>query len=395
MTTPRQPRTLVTHPPQVELPAGNRPLVAPIYQSVKFESERVEDTLAILRGEQPGFFYSRGQNPTTRQLELTLAALQGREEAVVVGSGMAAVSLPLYGLLAAGDHVITFIESYAPTRQLLKGPLARYGVTHTLLPVGDLLALETALASRAVKLVVFESPTNPMLRIADVAAVTTLCKRYGALSMMDNTFAGFHQHGEYAVDLFVHSLTKYAGGHGDVLAGAVIGSAAHIKRLRSEHVLIGTTLDPHAAFLVQRGLKTYFVRYTAQCATAHELAAWLEAQPGVEAVRYPGLVSHPDHALAQRQQRDMGTVVCLQLAGGMTAAARFVEALQLFGMAASLGSVDSLVMPPQLLQPGDLSPALAIQSGITSGTVRLSFGLEDVTDLKQDLAQALAAVAAE
>ena len=390
MSTPRKPRTLVTHPPAIDLPPGNRPLVAPIYQSVKFETETVDDLLAMLRGEVKGFFYSRGKNPTTRQLELTLAGLQCREDAVVVGSGMAAVSLPLYGLLSAGDHVVSFIESYAPTRQALKGPLTRYGVTHTLLPVGDHAALEAVLASRPVKLVQFESPTNPMLRIADVERLCALCRQYGALSVMDNTFAGFHQYGQYPVDLFVHSLTKYASGHGDVLAGAVIGSAAMVQKLRSESVLIGCTLDPHAAFLVQRGLKTYFVRYQAQCRTAHELSAWLEQQAGVSRVLYPGLASHPQQALAAAQQQEFGTLNCVELAGGLAAATRFAEALELFAMTASLGSVDSLVNPPPFMKPMDLSPEQLAISGITPGMVRLSFGLEDIEDLRADLAQALA-----
>ena len=391
MEKPRRPRTQVTHPPEVALPPGNRPLIAPIYQSVKFETETVAELLEILRGEVPGFIYSRGKNPTTRQLELTLAQLQGREDAVVVGSGMAAVSLPLYGLAGAGDHVITFIESYSPSRQALKGPLARYGVTHSLLPVGDHAALERELAARPVKLVLFESPTNPVLRVADVAQVTALCRRYGALSVMDNTFAGFHQHGHYPVDLFVHSLTKYAGGHGDVLAGAVIGSAALIRQLRPESVLMGCTLDPHAAFLVQRGLKTYFVRYEAQCRTAMELCAWLEGQPGVSRVLYPGLPTHPQHALAMAQMKDPGTVCCVELEGGATAATRFAESLSLFAMAASLGSVDSLVNPPPFMATSDLTPAQREHTGITPGMVRLSFGLEDVEDLRADLAQALAA----
>jgi len=388
---PRRPRTQVTHPPEVSLPPGNRPLVAPIYQSVKFETETVDQLLAVLRGEVSGFIYSRGKNPTTRQLELALARLQGRDDAVVVGSGMAAVSLPLYGLAGAGDHIITFIESYSPSRQALKGPLARYGITHSLLPVGDHDALERELAARPVKLVLFESPTNPVLRVADIARVTALCQRHGALSVMDNTFAGFHQHGEYPVDLFVHSLTKYAGGHGDVLAGAVIGSAELIRRLRPESVLMGCTLDPHAAFLVQRGLKTYFVRYEAQCRTALELAAWLERQPGVSRVLYPGLASHPQHALAMAQMKDAGTICCVELEGGALAASRFAESLELFGMAASLGSVDSLVNPPPFMAAGDLTATEKAQSGITPGLLRLSFGLEDVEDLRADLAQALAA----
>jgi cystathionine beta-lyase/cystathionine gamma-synthase len=165
-----------------------------------------------------------------------------------------------------------------------------------------------------------------------------------------------------------------------------------VQKLRTESVLIGCTLDPHAAFLVQRGLKTYFVRYQAQCRTAHELSAWLEQQPGVSRVIYPGLESHPQQALAAAQQQDFGTLNCVELAGGLAAATRFAEALDLFAMTASLGSVDSLVNPPPFMKPLDLSPEQLAISGITPGMVRLSFGLEDVEDLRADLEQALAAV---
>jgi cystathionine beta-lyase/cystathionine gamma-synthase len=393
MDTPRQPRTLVTHPPDTTPAPDNRPLVAPLYQSVKFQTDTLEETQRLFRGEREGYFYSRGKNPTTRQLELTVAALQGREDAVVVGSGIAAMSVVLLGLLQQGDHVVTFIEGYAPTRQLLKRILGRYGVTYSLVPVGDHAALEAVLSSRPVRMVLIESPTNPILRIADLAEVTRLCRHYGALSVLDNTFAGLHQHGQFPVDLYVHSLTKYANGHGDVLAGAVIGAKALIDELHKDAGLIGPTLDAHAAWLVQRGLKTYFVRYEAQCRAAALIATWLELQPGVTKVRYPGLPSHPQYQLARAQAQDMGTVVTFDLDGGYPEAAKFCDALELFGVTASLGSTDSLVMPPQFLRPYDLTAEQMAVAEIGPGTVRLSIGLEDPADLQADLHQALEAAA--
>src|SRR6516162_7488600 len=225
--------TRVNHPPAVELPPGNHPLVAPIYQSVKFEFDTLADTEAYLRGERPGFFYSRGSNPTTRQLELLLAELQGRDDCLVTASGVGAISQTLLALTKQGDHVICFVETYNPTRYLIRRLLARFGVTHTMLSIEDTAGVEKALAAQKTRLVVFESPTNPVTKIADIAALTRLARAAGALTVMDNTFAGFHQHGQYEVDLFLHSLTKYASGAGDVMGGAVIARPEIIRALRT------------------------------------------------------------------------------------------------------------------------------------------------------------------
>ena len=387
MKTPTQ----VNHPPPVEVPADNHPLVAPIHQSVKFEFDSVEEAQRFFRGERPGFFYSRGSNPTTRQLELSLAQLQGRDDAIVCGSGVGAMAATLLSLLKRGDHVLSFLETYPPTRQLLVRLLGKFGVRSTLLSVADLAGIERLLRETPTRAVVFESPTNPTLRIADVAALTRLARDHGALTVLDNTFAGPHQHGGFDVDLFTHSLTKFVAGHGDVLAGAVIGRRELIDALRPDFTLLGGTLDPHAAFLVQRGLKTYFVRYRAQSAAALRVATWLAGSPAVCGVRYPGLADDPGHALAARQLQDFGAVVCIELRGGAEAGRRFAESLQLFAVAASLGSTESLVIPPQLLGHRDLNSAQRVVAGLQPGTVRLSIGLEDVEDLIADLAQALAA----
>ena len=384
--------TRVNHPPAVELPADNYPLVSPIYQSVKFEFDTIEETERYLRGERAGFYYSRTSNPTTRQLELLLAELQGREDCLVTASGVGAISQTLLALTNQGDHIIAFIESYNPTRYLIRRVLGRFGVAHTLLSIEDLAGVERTLAARPTRLVIFESPTNPVTKVADIAALTRLARGAGALSLLDNTFAGFHQHGDYDVDLFLHSLTKYASGTGDVMGGAVIGSAELIRALRSDFGALGGTLDPHAAFLILRGMKTYFVRYRAQCENALKVAQLLSEHPAVARVHYPGLPTHPQHALAARQMQDFGTIVSFDLHGGIAAARRFADAVRLFALSASLGSTESLLVTPQMMGGRELNAELQRLSGITEGTIRLSIGLEDGADLLADLTQALDAL---
>ena len=382
-------RTLVVHPPGNTLPPDNRPLVAPIYQSVKFSFDDVGETLGLFAGRREGHYYSRDSNPTLQQLESTLAGLQGRDACLLTASGIAAISAAAIALLRNGDHVVLFAESYAPTRSLVRRMLSRYGVEATLLSIEDMAGLERTLASRPTRLVLFESPTNPVLKVADIARITQLSRACGATTLLDNTLAGLHNHGEYDVDLYVHSLTKFASGHGDVMGGAVIGRRELIDAMRADFIVLGPTLDPHAAFLIQRGLRTYFVRWERQCANALQVAQFLAAHPAVSRVRYPGLASDPGHVLAREQMDGAGAVVCFDLAAGMEAGNRFAEALELFSIAASLGSTESLVVPPALQQPRGYTPEQVEWSGIGPGTVRLSIGLEDADDLIRDLGQAL------
>ena len=383
--------TRVNHPPPVELAADNHPVATPIYQTVKFEFDTLAETERYLRGERPGFFYTRASNPTTRQLELLLAELQGREECLVTASGVGAVAQTLLALTKQGDHILCFVETYNPTRYLVRRLLGRFGVTHTMLSIEDVAGIERALAAHPTRLVWFESPTNPVTKVADIPAITRLARGAGALVAMDNTFAGLHQHGEYDVDVFVHSLTKYASGAGDVLGGAVIGRSELIRSLRTDFGMMGGTLDPHAGYLILRGLKTYFVRYKAQSASAQRVAELLAAHPAVSRVHYPGLPSHPQHDLARAQMQDFGTIVSFDLKGGLEASASFADALQLFSMTASLGSTESLVVTAQMMGGRDLTADQQVISGVTEGTVRLSIGLEDADDLLADVTQALSA----
>ena len=382
-------RTRVTHLPDVPLAPDNRPLVAPIYQSVKFSFDDVGETLRYFDGQRPGFYYSRVSNPTLRQLELVLAELQGRDACLLAGSGIASIAAALIGLLKAGDHVVHFAELYAPTRSLVRRTLGRFGVASTLLSVADYAALERVLATTPTRLVVFETPTNPALKVVDIARVTALARQHGALTLLDNTLGGLHNHGEFDVDLYAHSLTKYASGHGDVMGGALVGRRELIDAVREDFTHLGPTLDPHAAFLLLRGLKTYYLRWDAQCSNALRVAQFLAARPEVGRVRYPGLPGDPGHALAARQMDGFGTLVTFDLVGGLEAGTRFAEALQLFSITSSLGSTESLVVPPAMLQPRGLTDEQCGWTDIGLGTVRLSIGIEDGDDLLDDLRQAL------
>jgi cystathionine beta-lyase/cystathionine gamma-synthase len=376
--------TRVTHPPEVKLPDGNRAVVAPIYRSVKFTFDE------FAQGSQPGaFHYSRRGNPTLQQLEMLLSELQGQEAGVAVASGMAAVSLSLLGSLRSGDHNVIFIESYKPTRTLVRNILPRYGITHSLLSVMDLDAMEEVFAQPETCLVFFEAPTNPMRLVPDIAEILKRARRHDVTSVLDNTFAGFHNHGQYPADLFVHSLTKYASGHGDVMGGVVLGSNKQVKRLRPFAGALGPVLDPETAFMILRGMKTYSVRYAQQCANAQRLAQFLEADSRVREVRYPGLPDDPGHGLATQQMQDFGGIVGFDIEGAKSNTLAFVDALKLFTTSASLGSTESLVAPVKIYWADDLDADELVRAGITDTTLRFAVGLEHIDDLLADVAQAL------
>jgi cystathionine beta-lyase/cystathionine gamma-synthase len=258
-----------------------------------------------------------------------------------------------------------------------------------MLSIEDTDSIERTLAATPTRIVVFESPSNPLLKVADIARITAAARAHGALTVLDNTFAGFHNHGQFDIDVYVHSLTKYASGHGDVMGGAVIARKELIDSMRPDFIVVGATLDPHTAFLIQRGLKTYSLRYERQCENAMKIATFLQSHAAVKEVRYPSLASHPQHALAMKQMRDFGTIVTCELRGDRAQAARVAEALHLFAISASLGSTDSLVQPGQLMRVRDLSAPEREWAGINDTTLRLSIGIEDADDLIADLDRAL------
>src|SRR5881394_3082502 len=364
--------TRVTHPPEVKLPDGNVPVVTPVYRSVKFTYPTIEASLTP-EAKESGFDYTRGSNPTTRELELTAAELQGRDDAIAVGSGMAAIWLALLGNLESGDRVVIFVESYRPNRIAVRRFLPKLGIESTMLSVHDHDAIAREFADARTKLVLFEAPTNPMLQVPDLEKIVALAKQHKVVTVLDNTFAGLHNHGRFEIDYFVHSLTKYASGHGDVLGGIVIADEKRIRALKPLAVNMGSTLDPGAAFLIARGLKTYFVRFREHSAS----------------VFYPGLPNDPGHALARKQMGEFGGVLSFDLKASKERTWAFIDALELFTTTSSLGSTESLVAPVQLYLGKDLTAEEQKRAQIKDCTVRLAVGLEHVDDLMADLDQAL------
>jgi cystathionine beta-lyase/cystathionine gamma-synthase len=381
-------QTRVTHPKPVKLLDGNDAVVPPVHRTVKFTYPTIADSLSA-DAKEHGFDYTRDSNPTTRELELLAAELQDRDDAIATGSGMAAIWLALLGNLEAGDRVVIFVESYRPNRVAVRRFLPKLGVKFTMLSVHDLKGIERAFAEDDTKLVLFEAPTNPMLQIPDVEAITALAKQHDVVTVLDNTFAGLHNHGRYELDYFVHSLTKYANGHGDVMGGIVIGERKRIRAIKPLSVNMGAVLDPGAAFLMARGLKTYYLRYERHSQNAQALAEWLAQRKEVTKVYYPGLESDAGHALARKQMTDFGGVLTFDLDADKERTWAFIDALELFTTTASLGSTESLVAPVKLYLGTDLSADEQARAGLKDSGVRFAVGIEHVDDLIADVEQAL------
>lgn len=375
--------TRLNHPVEVKLLEGNKPLLQPVYHSSKFSPS--ED---FPYWDQ--YIYTRVSNPTTRQLELTLAELQNKEDCIVLSSGIAAITGTFLALLKSGDHIISFIESYKPSRVYIKEILPRYGIESTFLTLSDLSALEAHIKAKKTKLIHFESPTNPNLQIADINYIIDIARKHGVLVSMDGTFAGLHQHTQFDIDIMIHSLTKFGNGHGDVIAGSISGGKSLVKTIREMCIYLGATLDPQASYMIERGLKTYLLRYERQSRTAGQLAKYLEPHSKIKKVRYPGLESHENFELAQKQMKEMGAVIAFELdpSAGLSAQ-QFCHKLKLIQLTASIGSTESIICPTDIFFGLDLLPSDKEAVGINAYTVRLSVGLEDLDDLKNDLIGAL------
>jgi cystathionine beta-lyase/cystathionine gamma-synthase len=372
----------------VNLPEGNVPVVTPVYRTVKFTYPTIEASLTQ-EARDAGFDYTRDSNPTTRELELLAAELQDRDDAIATGSGMAAIWLALLGNLAAGDRAVIFVESYRPNRVAVRRFLPKLGVEFAMVSVHDHDAIARELAVKSTKLVLFEAPTNPMMQVPDLEAIVKLAKQHEVVTVLDNTFGGLHNHGRFGIDYFVHSLTKYANGHGDVMGGIVIGDKKRIKAIKPLAVNMGSTLDPGAAFLIARGLKTYFMRYRQHSASAQAIAEFLAKRTEVAKVFYPGLPSDPGHALARKQMSEFGGVLSFDLDADKEQTWAFIDELELFTTTASLGSTESLVAPVKLYLGTDLTAEEQTVAQIKDSTVRLAVGLEHVDDLIADIDQAL------
>jgi cystathionine beta-lyase/cystathionine gamma-synthase len=367
------------------------PLTTPIYETTTFLFENAKEVLDYNEGRSPKFLYSRYANPTVTAVEQRIAALEGAEAALVLSSGQAATTSALLTLLGSGDEIVCSSAVYGGTLHLIADLLAKFGIRARFVSIDELKQPET-LISPATKLVWFESPINPTLRCVDIASVAAACRARGVISIIDNTFASpvNQQPIALGVDLVMHSATKYLNGHSDVTAGALAGSARHIGAVLKSRKLLGTILDPYAAYALGRGLKTLSVRMERHNANALAVARWLERSRRVATVFYPGLDSHPDHAIAARQMRGFGGMVCLDIGGGYDRAARFFDRLRVFKRAASLGGVESLCSLPVLTSQWGHSAEELARAGVTDSMARLSVGLEDPDDLIADLDQALA-----
>ncbi len=367
------------------------PLNVPIVQTANFSFESAEVYAEVINERAPGYSYTRLGNPTVATFERALADLEGGEMAVAFASGMAAISAAIIAHVRAGDHIVSSNAIYGGTNGLFNHVVPAWGVEVTYVDTNDLAAVKGALRP-STRIVYAETIGNPTLRVPDLAALAALAHDAGALLLIDNTFASPYlcRPLEHGADLSIHSATKYVSGHADTIGGVVVGSAEHAEPVRKMAHLIGGVLAPFNAFLLCRGLKTLALRLDRACQTAQRLAEFLEGHPRIACVHYPGLASHPDHALAARQLRGPGGMVAFEVAGGFEAAAKFQDSLRLIALAASLGECHTLVTHPASTTHRQYSPEERRASGITDGFVRLSAGLEDPEDLIADLRQALA-----
>jgi cystathionine beta-lyase/cystathionine gamma-synthase len=365
----------------------NAPLTVPVVQSTTFRFASAAAVQQYQQGGTPLFMYSRDENPTVRAAEQAVAALEGGESCVLFGSGMGAMTCAIMASVSAGDEVLAPSALYGGTYKLLRDVLARFGVRTRFVDPAVLSA-----SCAGAKLCVFESPTNPTLRVLDIAAVAAACRSAGAVSLIDSTFGTpFTQRPlESGVDIVMHSATKYLNGHSDHLIGALVGSRERIEPLRLLSHKLGAALDAQAAYDLLRGLKTFALRMERHSQTALRLARFLEQQKSVDRVWYPGLASHPDHALASRQmERGFGGMVTFSL-GTRERAFRFWDRLKLCARAASLGGPETLTSLPILFSHTGYSADELSRAGVDEGMVRMSVGLESPDDLEADLLQALA-----
>ena len=366
--------------------------VAPaIHYSAVFKAEDSAEFIAMSSEPQHPRNYTRYGNPVHERVKTVMAQLEGTETALVTASGMGAIATTVLALVKAGDHVIGQRRHYMSTSKLLDDMLPRFGIEVTLVEQEDAAAFEAAIRPNT-RLILLESPVNPVLMLTDIAAVTRVARAHGILTLADNTFSSpiNQRPHDLGVDIVIHSATKYLGGHHDMSGGVICTSKALAGEIWHTHITLGSVLSPMDAWLLLRGLRTLPMRVERINANALALAHFLEQQPQVERVYYPGLESHPQHELARTQMRGYGGVVAFGVRGGYAEAERFVAALQIPHNAGNLGGVDSLAIHTAAMWAGTMSPAQMQAADIPLNFIRYSVGIENVEDLKRDVLQALA-----
>jgi cystathionine beta-lyase/cystathionine gamma-synthase len=367
-------------------------VTTPIYQTSNFAFEDTDSLVAVMSEKQEGYVYTRYGNPTVRAVEKKLADLERTEDAVAFSSGMAAVATTIMTLVSTGDHIVSSQGVYGGTFILLNGLLRKFGVEVTFVDPLHPEEMDEAVKPNT-KLIYVESPTNPTLRLVDLDMVSETGKKRGIRTVIDNTFASpiNQRPKEHGFDIIVHSATKYLGGHNDVTAGLVCGDRNLVHAIKENLKTLGGVLDPHCAYLLLRGMKTLAVRVEKHNRNGMEVAGYLETHPKVSRVHYPGLRSHPQHALARKQMRGFGGVVSFELKGKREAS-KFVDRLKMAYLTPSLGGAETLVTQPATTSHYKVSPQDRAKQGITDDLVRLSLGIEDSEDIISDLEQAFSKV---
>jgi methionine-gamma-lyase len=365
-----------------------RPHAPPIYQTAGFEYENAGQAEEAAIGKR--YLYARDGNPTDETLARAVAQLEGAEGTLVFASGMGAIAAALESQVGEGGHIVSVDGLYGGTHELITGILPRFGVRHTFVATPTAAAIEPALETQT-KVVYVESISNPLLRVAELDAIGALCKKRGVALLVDATFATplVQRPLEHGATLSIHSGTKYLGGHGDAMCGVVSGGKDELAKVRKLRKFHGANIDPFGAWLVLRGLRTLALRVERQESNAAYVAKGIEALPGVTRVLYPGLESHPDHALAVRLLDGPGAMISFEVAGGLDGARRVYDRVQLIARAASLGDLTSLLTHPARFSHVHVSADARRRAGITDGLLRLSVGIEDPEDLLDDLRQAL------
>lgn len=383
--------TLAVRAGQHRTPEGEHGEAMFLTSSYVFRS--AADAAARFAGEQPGNVYSRYTNPTVRAFEERIAALEGAEQAVATASGMAAILAIVMSQCSAGDHVLVSRSVFGSTISLFEKYLKRFGIEVDYPPLADLAAWEMAFKPNT-KLLFVESPSNPLAELVDIAALAEIAHAHKALLVVDNCFCtpALQQPLKLGADIIMHSATKYIDGQGRGLGGVVAGRKAEMEAVVGFLRTAGPTLSPFNAWMFLKGLETLRVRMQAHSASALQLAQWLETQPGIDKVYYAGLPSHPQHELAKRQQSAFGAVVSFEVKGGKEAAWRFIDATKVISITTNLGDTKTTIAHPATTSHGRLSPQERANAGIRDNLIRVAVGLEDVADLKADLARGLAAL---
>ncbi|KAK4604126.1 hypothetical protein RGQ29_012584 [Quercus rubra] len=369
-------------------------ITTPVVNTSAYFFKKTSELIDFKEKRKASFEYGRYGNPTTVVLEEKISALEGAESTMITSSGMNISTVMLMALVPAGGHLVTTTDCYRKTRIFIENFLPKMGIKATVIDPADVGALESTLNENNVSLFFTESPTNPFLRCVDIKLVSELCHKKGALVCIDGTFATPLNQKALALgaDLVLHSATKYLGGHNDVLGGCLSGSEKLVTEVRTLHHVLGGALNPNAAYLILRGMKTLHLRVQQQNSTALRMAKLLEAHPKVAHVYYPGLPSHPEHELAMKQMTGFGGVVSFEVDGDLDTTIQFIDSLNIPYIAPSFGGCESIVDQPAIMSYWDLPQSERLKYGIKDNLVRFSFGVEDFEDLKADILQALEAI---